>query len=363
MAFARSHLALDPAVAERPDDALRIVVVLPTLNPYGGVISVVNAMNILIDQGHDVTMVSLSRTGNDLVHPKTEPIFAPDRTDIVALVGVEYDIALATSWETVAPVSGLVEANPHIGPCYYVQGFEADLFASEADKQRVLQTYETIPTRIVKTAYLAQRLADHGFDSHRIPPGMDLDVFYPRSGPPSTRPRRVVAMARPDSPQDHRGFGVLVDAFVRLQAQRPEIEIVLFGTEELPDDLGFGFEDVGRVAPEELPTIYSDAAVYLDTSLLHGFGRTGVEAMACGCACVLSDSGGISEYAVAGENALIVPVGDAAAAADAVGALFEDPDRMDELATHGLDRVQRLTDYAATEAMLGVFRAAAGGGS
>ena len=57
------------------------------------------------------------------------------------------------------------------------------------------------------------------------------------------------------------------------------------------------------------------------------FGLAIAEAMACGCAVVVSDAGGAAEIVDAGTNALTHPPGDAAALAQALTALCADPSR------------------------------------
>jgi glycosyltransferase involved in cell wall biosynthesis len=46
--------------------------------------------------------------------------------------------------------------------------------------------------------------------------------------------------------------------------------------------------------------------IFLDLSEYQAFGRTGLEAMACGCVPVLPSIGGVSEYAINNHNSLIV---------------------------------------------------------
>ena len=350
--------AFDPAAADRPADALKIICVLPTLNPYGGVVSVVNALNILIDQGHHATIVSLSRHRSDLVFPKTEPIYLEDREDFPQDFTAGFDAYLATSWETVPIVVGMAGSNPGAVTFYYVQDFEPDFYGEdEAEtRQKALATYSMIDNRFVKTEHLQRKLAEHGFHATLIPPGMNLDIFYPRSGPPSTRSKRIIAMARP-TPDDHRGYEVLMEVYRRLASSHPEVELIVFGTDDLPAP-GFAVENLGRVAPSQLPDLYSSCQVFLDTSRFHGFGRTGAEALACGTAAVLSDSGGISSYARHEQNALIVPVGDVQATVTAIEALVANPNWMDQLAANGLETVSDLSDYVATAAIESLLRSA-----
>jgi len=57
----------------------------------------------------------------------------------------------------------------------------------------------------------------------------------------------------------------------------------------------------------EMSSLYQSSDIFLSCSWEEGFGLPGVEAMACGCCLVTSDSGGINEYAVNGKNSLIYP--------------------------------------------------------
>jgi glycosyltransferase involved in cell wall biosynthesis len=262
---------------------------------------------------------------------------------------------MATSWETAPLVAELATHNPDAATFYYIQDYEADFYPEGAEERgKVVDTYRLIDNKIVKTRHLQDRLAAAGYSARRIPPGMDLDIFYPRAGPPSSREPGVLAMARPGTMNDHRGFDILVEVYSELARRRPGLRLEVFGPPELPSSLP-GFNH-GRVAPARLPELYSAFPVLVDVSRVHGFGRIGVEAMACGTACVLSDSGGISEYAVDGENALIVPVADVAATVDAIERLLDDGGLADRLADNGMQTVAPYSDYAAAAEFEKVLR-------
>lgn len=342
----------DAAAQWRAPGSLRFLCVLPTLTPYGGVLSVVNHVNDLIEAGHRVTLFSMSQITVDVLLVKTEPVFLPRDARLSDLVSPDYDVLLATSWETVPYIRQAADAMPGALPLYYVQDIEADFFADDAAiHDRALATYGDLPHRVVKTRYLQNRLAELGWSSHQIPPGMDLDLFYPRRAVSRSEAATVLAMARPGAPGDIRGFEILREVYAGLSAARPNVRLAAFGSDELPADFPCDV-DLGRLGRDALPEAYSMADVFVETSRVHGFGRCGVEAMACGTACVLSASGGVEEYGRDGENCLMVPPGDAVATTAAVLRLLEDEGLRSRLTRAGQQSVQGFASAHSTSCLL-----------
>ncbi|NOZ87307.1 MAG: glycosyltransferase family 4 protein [Deltaproteobacteria bacterium] len=337
---------------------MKIVTVIPTLNPYGGVVSVANLLSELMELGHDCTLITLSKYAHKGLGLRLEPAFISDWDRIGELAPHDADILIATSWETVQPVLDILEHSKKADPVYFVQDIEVDFIDPDDHEQRerARRTYFQIPTLVVKTAHLQTRLEkEMGREARRIRPGMNLDIFYPRDVQRDGNKRRLLGFARPDAPNDQRGFSVMREVFGEIYRKREDITIGFFGQPDMPDDLGFPFRNFGRVAPSQLPDIYSWADVYLDSSRFHGFGRTGVEAMACGTPPVLSDSGGIREYARDGENALIVPVADIGKTVNAILRLLDDRTLWDRLRLAGLETIQGYSDTAAAKEMLAIF--------
>ena len=60
----------------------------------------------------------------------------------------------------------------------------------------------------------------------------------------------------------------------------------------------------------ELRDIYNKSHIMISTSRHEGFGMPGLEAMACGCALITSDSGGVDEYAEHLKNCIKYKAGD-----------------------------------------------------
>jgi glycosyltransferase involved in cell wall biosynthesis len=102
---------------------------------------------------------------------------------------------------------------------------------------------------------------------------------------------------------------------------------------------------LGWVANAELPPYYRAATVSVIPSLEEGFGIPAAEAMGCETAVVASDAGGLPEVVQHGVTGLVVPRGDSAALAEAIGALLADPERRAAMGRAGRERALRLFDW------------------
>lgn len=332
---------------------VRVVAVLPTINTYGGVLSVVNMLDEFLELGHEVRLCSLSKYSSSHFNLRYEPIYIDAALqDGRFLDGTPIDFVIATSWDTVDIVLRICDDTGGT-PIYFVQDIESDFVKDDPVKyQMAVESYGRIKTKIVKTDYLRERLIEMGHDAHVIVPGMNLNIFYPRARVDDGR-LRVLALARPKAPHGQRGFDILVEAFRHLKSTDETIDVGFFGADELTEaELGFAFVNFGRLSSNKLANAYAWANIYVDASRFHGFGRTGVEAMACGAVAVLSDSGGVRHYARDGENALIVPVGSVDAIIDAVERLRDNPDLRLKLSSNGLKTTKAFDDRIAAQQFL-----------
>jgi glycosyltransferase involved in cell wall biosynthesis/GT2 family glycosyltransferase len=287
---------------------LRVTYVLPGLGVGGGISSVVQLVNELIVLGVEARIVSPS------FHPEvygwkffTQPIIFRSLPELLNNFP-ETDIAVATYWTTASWVAELVKAGRAKVGAYFIQDYESWFYpeSDQSTRQEVKATYDLIPHKIVKSNWLAELLAQDGYETKKISLGMDLSVFYPRDVNQPNHPT-IVAMARPNTPR--RGFSYVIEALRLIKEAIPEAEVILFGDRNLKArKIPFEFSNEGIVSDQDrLAELYSSVDVFLDGSDFQGFGRPALEAMACGAACVLTNVGGVSEYAVDRENCLLVP--------------------------------------------------------
>lgn len=139
-----------------------------------------------------------------------------------------------------------------------------------------------------------------------------------------------------------KGFDVLLQAMKLLREKGVEAWLVLAGSGPLKRELDslrreLGLEDCvempGFLPHDEVPDLLLRADCFVMSSVVSKTGdRDGIpnvilEAMAHGLPVVGTDVSGIGEVVKNGVTGLLVPPGDAAALADALGALFADHER------------------------------------
>jgi glycosyltransferase involved in cell wall biosynthesis len=158
-----------------------------------------------------------------------------------------------------------------------------------------------------KTDWLRRVVYDnHGRPVVKVSASIDHAVYRPRdrADPELT----ICAMIRPKTPR--RGPHRTARALNRLVAEgRARLISFGCGEEELADlrpRLSRPVEHLGVLRREEVAGVLAGADLFLDLSDYQAFGRTGLEAMACGCVPLLPLFGGADEFARHGHNALLV---------------------------------------------------------
>ena len=168
-----------------------------------------------------------------------------------------------------------------------------------------------------------------------------------------------------------KNFGNLLKAFARVKEKVPHHLVVAgfnrWGYErelELCRELGLQerVHSTGFVPDEDLPAIYTMADLLVFPSLYEGFGIPVLEAMACGCPVITSNTGCSPE--VAGDAALLVNPREPDRIAGAIAELLQNESLRQELRKKGLKRAERFSWRKAARQTLALFeRLVHGGGS
>lgn len=176
-------------------------------------------------------------------------------------------------------------------------------------------------------------------------------------------PRYLLAVGVQDP---RKNLTALLQAFARLRRHGDidaGVQLVLAGTQgRLAAPLArtvraLGLESAvvlpGFIDDDDLPAVYSGAAVFVFPSLYEGFGLPVLEAMACGAPVVTSNAASMTE--VAGGAAMLVDPRDVAGLAAAVAQALHDERLRERLRGAGLARARQFSWKTAARQTLDAY--------
>lgn len=247
------------------------------------------------------------------------------------------DAIIATWWST-AEAALVLPAGK--GRRYHlIQGDETWYGAHE----RVYAAWRAPLHKIFIAQWLRERALELGVPDSattHIPNAVAHDRFFV-SQPIETRPRRAAMLY---SPESYKGGAIGLDILHRVRSRFPDFTAVLFGVARPPAGLPSWMRYIRRASSEQLAAdVYNGSAVYLCPSTSEGWHLPATEAMACGCALVASDIGGVRDYAVHGETALLYDVGNVEAGAQMLTRLLQDERTRIDMAHRGRARIATLS--------------------
>ena len=155
----------------------------------------------------------------------------------------------------------------------------------------------------------------------------------------------------------HKNFGAVVTAMSRLDGIG--LPLVIAGGvnprifDNNSESRRAGFQEAGYVSDEELKALYQNAACFIYPSLYEGFGLPALEALSCGCPCVVSNAASLPE--ICGDAVLYCNPHDPADIARQIRTVLEQPATREELRRRGPERARQFTWDGSTDALLKVI--------
>lgn len=160
----------------------------------------------------------------------------------------------------------------------------------------------------------------------------------------------------------------LLRAFPEVLCRVPGVSLVVVGSGDdarrlhwLRGQLGLEHKVQfrGLVSTEALAWLYRRAALFAFLPLSEPYGLVNLEAMACGLPVLTSNQGGPAEVVGAAEGACVDPL-NAAAVAETMIALLNDPDRLRDLGAGGLAKAAAWNFAVTVEEVVAELQAAVG---
>tara|TARA_Y100001968_G_C19444470_1_gene764491 strand:- start:1339 stop:2403 length:1065 start_codon:yes stop_codon:yes gene_type:complete len=316
---------------------MKVLYVLPAQGGGGGAHSVSQEVNELVKMGVNAKIA---------VNEKNYPSFLTCYSDMpnVSKNVVEYknsedlakhlervEIVVCTIFTSVKAVKeslAKVKNKPKI--TYYAQDYEP-LFTTPENPlwKEAYDSYTLLPdmTIFAKTDWIRNIITEnHGVEVKKVQPSIDHDVYFPGLNK-STSQVWISAMVRPSTPRraPQRTMRVLKNISEKYGKR---VKINVFGCSEesmfehgLPRD--FPHFNHGVLSRNQVSALLRASHLFIDLSDYQAFGRTGLEAMACGCTSLVPVFGGTDEYIVHSENGYAVDPRDEKVVVDTICEFIE----------------------------------------
>jgi glycosyltransferase involved in cell wall biosynthesis len=230
----------------------------------------------------------------------------------------DYDVVVATWWETVGPALEL-PARRH---AYFVQSLE-DRFYRPHEAQRLAAALtHDLPLHVITEARWIAETLETLLPARRcllVRNGIAKDVFTPPAVPSvrGDEPLRILVEGNPDA-----WFKGVPDALAAARAMRAPGHV----TAVTPHGEALRGVDValGPRSQRELAVLYAESDVVLKLSRVEGMFGPPLEGFHMGATCVVTPVTGHDEYVVHGENGLVVDWDDVRGASRALDLLARD---------------------------------------
>lgn len=235
------------------------------------------------------------------------------------------DVIIATTVDTIYEIKKIVNEKKIV---YFIQDFEN----WNRTNDYVTNSYRNRSIKIVISKWLKE-IVDNFSETKSIyiANGIDCHIFnLITSDSIEKRNPHKVAMLYHTQPRKNTQLGL--EILREIKKNVVDLEVNIFGTSKRPNDLPEWFHYTEKASPKQLRSIYNESSIFLCTSNIEGYGLTGLEAMACGCALVTTDCKGVLEYAMHNQNALVCKINDKQALKKSVSTLLYDQDKRLSLA-------------------------------
>ena len=351
-----------------PAKNIKIIFILPSPGNGGGSHSIVQEVEAMRKMGIDAIIGIESRHINTVNSrykdiPNVEELFVGYDENTLVSIAKNYDIAVATIFYSVELIKKITDLYPHILPAYYVQDYEP-MFFTNADERKELarSSYGLLEDMLLfsKTFWIARQVALlEGVAVQKVSPSIDHDTYYPSLDSIKNLPVRIVAMIRPQTP--YRGAERTMRTLSKIKKVFKEnIDIQIFGSDltspgfsELEQN--FKYTNLEVLDRPAVASCLQNADIFVDLSDYQAFGRTSLEAMACGCAVMLPCHGGGDEYAVDNYNALVVDTFDEEECFTRLSTLISDKPLLEEMKTAGIETAGGYSSKKAALSELNLF--------
>lgn len=301
---------------------MKVNFILPSIGSSGGIDVVYKYAELLTKDGYDVKIykeiicANMHRYSNSIVnflhrvYSSLKAIMTSlnknkEFDEFVLTINNksvrDADVTIATAWPTAYEVN---ELNASKGKKYYfIQDFEI-----WDNKEIALETYNLPLNKIVVSTWINNELKE-SLDIGPFPVlcnGVDTNIFKPYDKKEKSDTINFLML---NHTLPKKGVENGLKCFEQVRDKYQNVKLRMFGmcdNSNLPDYV----EYYQNPSKDKLVDLYNESDIFIFPSLEEGWGLTPVEAMACGCAVVGTNTGFVLDIGKHEENMMISEPGD-----------------------------------------------------
>ncbi len=316
----------------------------------GGARVLFEHVNRLAKRGHEVEIWSLDPAPKETPFPSNVSIqslrndydFKSHRVNkLYPETGkiIDPDIFVATSFPVIFGYTSV----PGAKPFWFLQHDEIVTCGQNPELINTYQEALALPVGFLSNSRWTQDVLreKYGVESKTVRCGLDYNLFYPSQDNPFI-PRLHPSLVFVYDGQEWKGVSDIITAVSLIKNEFPDLNLLIISRYDAAIEQFFGhsMKIFCRPAQDDLRRIYSSADVFVSSSWCEGFGLPGLEAMTCGVPVVTTDSGGVREYAVPEETAIVVPPRNPQLLAGGILRVLKDEPLRQRLIKNGLEKVK-----------------------
>ncbi len=251
---------------------------------------------------------------------------------------IKTNAVIATAWQTAYFVKEYIKVHKNKS-FYFVQNSEDDFSFSGENSDNAKFTYSFPFKKIVINKKIFERFISDGPLLFHV--GIDTQFFKKFT---EYKDREYILFPLKNS--ESKGSKYAIECIRKLLQIRKNTKIIAYGdyrADEIPVAIQDKITYYHRPSKEILLNLYNQSMIFVLPSIVEGMSLPPLEAMACGCAVVVTDNGGINEYINDGLNGIVCPIRDSNCLYEKIVLLINNKILRQKLIQNGFETAQKFS--------------------
>ena len=314
-------------------DKLEITYIMVWTKVCGGSKIILEYANRLAKKGHKINIVTYDEYPDWYeLSDKINFVKVPENEDIQKYIP-NSDVVVPTSWKCIRKA---IKANK--GPvAFFEQGgshlFEIDRL-SEIKRKVVYDRMQLPPFIYTVSKYSAEKIEEiYGKSSSIIYNALESKIFYPREKERNENEISITIVGSEDF--KFKNVGEVLEVIRELK-EKYQIKLNWITQTEPKINIEEGKNAIVNPEQKIIGDVLRNTDIYICNSEYESFGLPTLEAMTCGATVITTDTGGMRDFVIDRENALVIKHHNKEDMKEKIEMLINDKNLMHKMSQNGI---------------------------